>query len=83
MTSDLDLQLTEHKPSLIDKTFLVGRKIKVAYKLGKNAVLFVCERKEPHLMLRCSSNNSTVYMRIDPQELPMYLTAFKTAQRQL
>jgi hypothetical protein len=81
MTSDLDLQLSDYQPSLMDKTFLVGRKIRAAYKLGKHAALFVCERKQPHLMLKCSTGGSTHFHRIEADEVPLYLEAFKQAQR--
>ncbi len=83
MSRSATIELSAYKPSLIDKTFLVGRKIKAAYKLGKHAALFVCERKQPHLILKCSSGNSTVFHRIEPEDIALYQAALERAESEL
>lgn len=74
------VELYDYKPSLIDKTFLVGHSIQAAYKLSKSAVLFVCGGKSPHLMLKCSIGGNVKFHRIQRNEIAAYRQAYERAK---
>ncbi len=79
----MTVALQDYKPSLMDKTFLVGHSINAAYKINKSSVLFVCGGKRPHLMLKCSIGGNVKFHRIEGNEIGLYLAAFERAQDQL
>lgn len=73
------IELGDYKPSLLDKTFLVGHSILAAYALGKSAVLFVCGGKRPHLMLKCRIGGNVKFHRIESDEIGLYQAALQRA----
>lgn len=76
-------EITDYKPSLMDKTLLVGHRVKTAFKINKSSVLFVCEGKRPHLMLKCSIGGNVKFHRIEAEDIPGLQEAFRRAQDQL
>ncbi|KZK90928.1 hypothetical protein PsAD5_04066 [Pseudovibrio sp. Ad5] len=79
-------ELTDYKPSRVDRLFLVGRKIEYSYRISSNMVAFICKtslftKEDEHVIVKFSYSGNVQYHRISIPDMAKFEDVFSIARR--
>ncbi|GHB25259.1 hypothetical protein GCM10007094_11680 [Pseudovibrio japonicus] len=78
-------ELASYEPSIIDRSFLVGRKIAHSYRIADNIVAFVCDttffdKEDRHLIVKFSYSGNVQYHRVSVSDMDKFEKIFNVVR---
>lgn len=83
MVGNMKLDLPVHKPTWVDRQFLIGKTVLSSYRLGKNSYAFICEgTPDNFVVLKFWYAGNTQYHRVPREDLEKFRAVLALAAEQ-